>query len=263
MVLALSGAAQTLDSTGRATTLGLLGRIDPRARLIATLLFACVVVASHWIPTLLIALAASCTAMVFAQLPIASTLKRMAAMDSFIIFILILLPFTMPGEAMFTVFGFPASWEGLWRAVEIGLKANAVVLMLMALVGTMEAVTLGHALHHLKVPERLVHLLLFTVRYIEVLYEEHVRLKQAMKARGFKARNSLHTYRSYGYLLGMMLVRAMERSERILDAMKCRGFTGRIPLLGRYEYTKRDTVFAALMGALLMILIGTEIYHAV
>ena len=45
-------------------------------------------------------------------------------------------------------------------AATIALKANAAVLAVTALVGTMDAVTLGHALAHLYVPQRLAQLLL-------------------------------------------------------------------------------------------------------
>jgi cobalt/nickel transport system permease protein len=129
--------------------------------------------------------------------------------------------------------------------------------MLMVLVGTLEPVTLGHALHRLRTPETLVHLLMFTVRYISVLHQEYQRLRGAMKVRSFRLRNSLHTYKSIGYLVGMMLVRSVDRSERILAAMKCRGFTGAIPLLDAMRFSKRDAVFAALVsvvGGTLLIL---------
>ncbi len=239
-----------------------IGNVDPRVRIVAAITFSVVVVACGWMPVLVLALVISIAMMVAAHLPILRTLKRMVAMDSFIIFMLALLPFTVPGEPIFTLWGFPASYQGLMQAITIALKANAIILMLMVLVGTMEAVTLGHALHTLRVPARLVHLLLFTVRYIEVLHDEYSRLRQAMKARGFRPANRLHTYRSFGYLVGMMLVRAMERSERILEAMKCRGFTGSIPLLTRFAFTSRDRVFALAFAAVLISLATLELAHA-
>ncbi len=225
--------------------------IDPRARILAAAAFAVVVVSLHHLAALGCALVMSFAAMALARLAPGPTLKRMATMDGFIIFMLVLLPFTVPGETLFTLFGFPASLEGLMRAVEIALKANAVVLMLLSLVGSMEPVTLGHALHRLRVPEALVHLLLFTVRYVDVLREEYARLRAAMKARGFRPRSNWHSYRTFGYLMGMMLVRAIERSERILGAMRCRGFTGRIPLLENLRFTRRDAIFALICTAAL------------
>lgn len=238
---------------------GFLRRLDPRARIVAAVAFAVAVVALEDLAALTLAVAFALATMAHAQLPVGRTLRRMAAMDSFIVFMLAMLPFTVPGDPMFVLWGLTASWQGLLQAVQIALKANAIVLMLMSLVGTMESVTLGHALYRLRVPESLVHLLLFTVRYIEVMHREYLRLRTAMKARGFRPANTRHTYRTFGYLIGMMLVRALERSERILQAMKCRGFAGRIPLLEHLRFAPRDGAFAALFTVALVALVVTEL----
>ncbi|NKW91350.1 cobalt ECF transporter T component CbiQ [Rhodobacteraceae bacterium R_SAG9] len=248
MAHALEPKAKTLAEAGSDAPYGVIGDFDPRVRVVMACVFAITTVALATIPALIAALATAISLLMMSRLPIRRTLKRMAMMDSFIIFMLVLLPFTMPGEPMFSVFGFPASWQGLWKAIEIGLTANAVILTLMVLVGTMEPVTLGHALHKLRCPEVLVHLLMFTIRYIEVLREEYLRLRGAMKIRGFRPGTNWHTYRSFGYLVGMMLVRAIERSERILGAMKCRGFSGQLILLQEFRMTRRDHRFAVLLG---------------
>lgn len=218
--------------------------LDPRARILGAAAFAVVVVSCQGYPSLVAALVLSVVLMVLAGLPVGRSLKRMIAMDGFIVVMLAMLPFTVPGRPLFVLGGLVASHEGLTQAVVIALKANAVVLCLLSLVGSMESVTLGHALHRLGVPAKLVHLLLFTVRYIEVIHQEYQRLRVAMKIRGFAPANSRHTYRSIGYLIGMMLVRAMERSERILQAMQCRGFCGILPVLGDFHYGRRDVAFA-------------------
>ncbi|MCT4608952.1 MAG: cobalt ECF transporter T component CbiQ [Pelagimonas sp.] len=255
----LEQPAKTLSEPGLAVSHGMIGLLDPRMRILITCLFAIVTVALTTIPAMIAALAVSVSLLILSRLPIRRTLKRMAMMDSFIIFMLVLLPFTTPGDAMFTLFGFPASWQGLWKAIEIALTANAVILTLMVLVGTLEPVTLGHALHRLRCPETLVHLLMFTIRYIDVLREEYLRLRAAMKIRGFRPGTNWHTYRSFGYLVGMMLVRAIERSERVLSAMKCRGFSGKLLLLREFTYERRDYHFAALMGALCLGLVVMDL----
>lgn len=101
-------------------------------------------------------------------------------------------------------------------------------------------------------PPTLISLLIFTVRYIDVLHQEYQRLRAAMKARGFRPRNNRHTYRTFGHLVGMMLVRAVERSERILDAMKCRGFNGQLPLLDKLAFSANDVAFSLAIGATLI-----------
>ena len=234
---------------------GLIAPLDPRMRIVMACVFAVVVVALSSLASLSAALAISLTLLLVSRMPWRQTLKRMAMMDGFILFMLVLLPFSVPGDPIFSILGVSASWQGLWQAVEIALTANAVILAVMVLVGTMEPVTLGHALHRLRCPETLVHLLLFTIRYIDVLHEEYQRLRAAMKVRGFRPGTNWHTYRSFGYLVGMMLVRAIERSERILGAMKCRGFSGRMLLLQDFTLTRRDIAFAIGLSALCLALL--------
>ena len=48
-----------------------------------------------------------------------------------------------------------------------------------------------------------------------------------MAIRAFRPSFSLHTMRSFGALVGMLLVRALDRSERVYNAMKLRGFSDR------------------------------------
>jgi len=236
-------------------------QIDPRARIVAAFLFACSVVAMDGFVALGCALLTSVVLLVSAGLSGKKTLKKVMAMDGFIIFMLLMLPFTTPGEAWFNVGPFTATKEGVYKAIEITLKANAVVMTLLALVATIDAITLAHALNRLRVPENLVHLMLFSVRYIDVLKQEYFRLRTAMKARCFQMGNNLHTYRNVGYLLGMLLVRSIERSERILEAMKCRGFQGKFYLLDDFHFQRRDRLFSLLSFFFLLFLFTLDSYY--
>jgi cobalt/nickel transport system permease protein len=228
---------------------------DSRTRVITAVLFSIAVVSLARLPLLTVALAiAASTAMAVGLRPLI-LLKRMAAMETFMLAVLVLLPFTTPGTTLFELGALSASQEGLTLAVTIILKANSVVLMLLALVGTLEPVVLGHALARMRIPTKLVHLFLLTIRYISVLHEEYQSLRRAMQARAFSPRSNFHTWRSFGNLLGMLLVRSLERSQRVMAAMKCRGFDGRFHLLSEQHWQWRDSlllVFAlAALGALL------------
>lgn len=236
--------------------------IDPRTRILLTLLFAITVVTLGSFKSLFFALGLSFTAILASDMPFVKTFRRVLMMDSFVIFMLATLPFTIPGNEAFSLFGFPASWQGLERAAQIALRANAIILMMLSLIGNLEPVTFGHALFRLKVPESLVQLLLFTIRYIEVIHQEYLRLRISMKARCFRPSNSRHTYISFGYLIGMMLVRAMDRSERILEAMKCRGFSGQILILDHLEFSKKDLIFSSLFITGLLFLFLLEYSYA-
>lgn len=228
-----------------------LARRDPRLRLVGALAFALVTVSLQTFAALSVALALALATAGAARVAWRPVLRRLLPLEGLMLALLLLLPFTVAGATWFTVGALQASHEGLALALRILLRANAVVIMLLALLGTLEPATLGHALGRLGVPDKLVHLFLLTVRYIELLYDEYRRLRQAMRARAFVPRSDAHSWRSLGWLIGMLLLRSLERARRVLAAMKCRGFHGRLYLLGDYHWSGGDTR-AALGAAVLL-----------
>ena len=238
---------------GRITAEGLIQRRDPRLRVAMAVLFAIVVVSLHSLDRLGILLGLAVVLGLAARLPLGPTLRRMAAMEAFMAVVLLTLPFTIIGSEVFRLGPLSASWEGLVRAAEIILKANTIVLGVFALIGTLEAVTLGHALAELRMPRKLVHLLLLTVRYVAVLRDQYVQLRDAMRVRAFRVRASRHGLGSLGWLLGMLLVRGNERASRVQDAMKCRGFSGEFHVLHEMRLRPADWLsaiaFVIILGA--------------
>jgi cobalt/nickel transport system permease protein len=205
-----------------------------------------------------IALTAALSAGAFSGFSATTLIKRLIPLNALMFLLAILLPLSMPGKPIAMIGPFCFSQEGLLLAAKIALKGNAIMLAMLILIGTMEVNTLGHALSHLRVPQVLSHLFLFTVRYLDVLYCEYLRLWWAMKVRGFHPRMDRHTYRSFGNLLGMLLVRGYDRSERILATMKCRGFQGRFYLLDHFSFQFRDLIFSILSVLVLVAVIGAE-----
>ena len=73
-----------------------------------------------------------------------------------------------------------------------------------------------------------------------------------MRIRGFVPRTNIHTYRSYAYLVGMLLVRSYDRAERIHKAMLCRGFSGKYYTLSRSSIKIGDILYLSLMLAAIL-----------
>ena len=220
-----------------------LAGVDPRARVIGSFVFAAAVVALDRPLPLIVAVAVAVVAVLAAGLSPQRLMRALAALDGSMALVVATLPFTTPGRPLFSIVGFDASADGFLRAIEIALKANAVALMALALLGSSELPEIGHALRRLGVPAKLTQLLLMTVRYVEVLGAEYRRLRTAMIVRGFRMRFSVHTWRSLGWLFGMLFARSIDRAERIGAAMRCRGFNGEFPSLTVLAYTRRDGVF--------------------
>jgi len=230
-------------------------RLDPRVRIVVALAFSLVVALSGRFAVLGAGLALAILGAVVARLPVLATVKRLLAVNVFMLILCIVLPLTARGTPLFRLGPLVFSREGALLAAAITLKANAIVLALTVLLATVEITTLGHALRHLRVPDKLTHLLLFTVRYIDVLHHEYERLRTATKVRCFRPRLSRHTYRTFGNLVGMLLVKSFDRSERIIAAMKCRGFRGRFYVLDHFAFARRDLVFSVASFVVLVALV--------
>lgn len=232
--------------------------IDPRARIVTALAMSTVIVLAGRLDSVGVALVAAIVAVMASRQAFRGVAKRLLPLNVLMLLLVLLLPLTTPGETVFRLGSVRFSRDGLWLAVGIAMKGNAVLLWFIALLGTMDPITFGHALSHLRVPDKLTHLLLFTVRYLDVLHREYLRLRAAMKARGFRPRFDRHTCRSLGYLVGMLLVRSFDRAERILAAMKCRGFQGHFFILDHFAFGRRDVAFCVAATVFLAFLLGME-----
>ena len=167
----------------------------------------------------------------------------MVPVNLFMLLLIAVMPLTSGGREIGRLGPLSYGEDGLFLALTIAVKGNAIVLMLVALLGTLDVSTVGHTLSHLRVADKLTHLLLFTVRYLDVLRREYGRLSAAMRLRGFHPGPNMHSYRTYGHLIGMLLVRSLDRSERVVAAMKCRGFRGHFYLLDHFHFSRRDVPF--------------------
>jgi cobalt/nickel transport system permease protein len=236
---------------------GWMGALDPRLRIGAALVFALVVVSLETLPAAALALAAALLLPVSCRLP-PRLFLRLLPLAFLMLALLLTLPFTVPGEPIWRLGPLTASAEGLTLALLILLKANTVVLAVLVLVGTLEPAVFGHALGRLGVPDSLVALLLLTLRQVQLTADEYRRLRQAMRARAFVPRSDRHTWNAVGWLMGMLLVRSLARSRRLLEAMRLRGWRGRLPLLDVRDWRARDSLAALLTGLLLAALLAFD-----
>lgn len=228
-------------------------RLDPRVKILVAVVFSVFVAVSQRFCVLWPALLFAVMPAVIARLPRVPVAKRLLKLNLFMLFLWAVLPVTTAGAAICRVGPLEIRMEGILLASVITLKGNSIVLIYTALLGTTELAGLGHALGHLRMPGKLAHLFLFTVRYIDVLHHEYMRLATAMKARCFRPRVTMHTYRTYGYLVAMLLTKSLEHSERVIEAMKCRGFDGKFRMLDHFAIRRRDVIFGAVS---VMILLG-------
>jgi cobalt/nickel transport system permease protein len=78
--------------------------------------------------------------------------------------------------------------------------------------------------------------------------------------RAFRPKSNMHTYKTYAYLVGMLIVRSYDHSQRIYNAMLCRGFTGKFPIITHFHMHPWDYTFGCLM-ILTTLIMGTLAFH--
>jgi cobalt/nickel transport system permease protein len=234
-------------------------RLDPRGKLVVAALFAGLIAVSKSYVATLAGLGLALVGLALARLPLKKVAYRLLVVNSFIFFLWIVLPFTYPGDPAFHWGPVAATRQGLLFTGLITLKSNTIIIGLIALIATVPVVTLGQAMHGLRLPDKLCHLLLFTYRYIYVFEQEFHRLVQAMKIRGFRPRTNMHTYRSYAYLAAMLLVRSYDRADRVFQAMLCRGFHGVFYSLRTFGWQRRDKIFLIVALVALAVILGLEL----
>ena len=236
----------------------IIHRLDPRIRVGLTSVYAFVVALSYRFSVLIIALVISALLVVISQVSLIQILKRMLLVNALILLLWLLLPFTFKGDVLAHMGSLAIYRPGVVLAAQITLKSNAILLAFIALVATMPFATVGHALYRLRVPEKIVYLLLMTYRYIFVIEQEYQRLVRATKIRGFRPGTNANTYRTYAYIVGMLFVRAAARAERVHQAMLCRGFKDKFYSLHEFQIGSASWIFTLLMTASIVGLVFME-----
>ncbi len=264
--MAIAGnASDAPDITTRTPDAAAPSGVDPRTRILAVVLVAAAITLAHSLLTLGVALGLAVIAAATSGGSLRGKLARLLPLNALVCVLAVFLMLQAwlheaagercpsriePGNvesAWIQRPAMPSARESARLAAAIGLKANAIGLAVVVLLGGMDSVALGHALGRLGMPRKLTHVLLFTVRYLELLQREYGRLRAALKVRGFRPRADLRTYRTIGQLVGVLLMRSLDRSDRVVAAMKCRGFRGRFYLLDRFAFSIRDLWFSSVV----------------
>lgn len=195
-----------------------LAALDPRMRLFAAFALSLFLVLPTRPAALAAGLALGLALAVVSGMPWRALWPRLKAVNLFLLALACTLPWSVDTA------GVTFRPEGVAAALAIAAKTNAVCLAAAALLHGMDSLALGKALAGLRLPPKFVRLFLLTVRYLALLGDTAARLKRAMRARGFRPGANLHTWYAYANLVGMLLVSAISRAERVEAAMKCRGF---------------------------------------
>nr|WP_239521239.1 cobalt ECF transporter T component CbiQ [Blastococcus saxobsidens] len=206
-------------------------RLEPHTKLVAVLAFAVVVVLTPvqapWAPAAYAGyLLAVLTVAAVAGVGPARLLRGLVVEVPFVAFA-VLLPFVARGPEV-QVLGLSVSQSGLAAGGGLLAKATLSILAATVLAATTEPRALLRGLERLRLPQVLVQILMFMIRYADVVGGELHRMRVARESRGFTG-GGLRGLRVLGATAGALFVRSYERGERVHLAMVSRGYTGSLP----------------------------------
>ena len=230
-----------------------LQKADPRMKILAVLAWSFLLALLQNNAAALAGLAGSAILIIISGLALKMVMKRLLAVNFFILFLWLVLPFSFsfPGDVIASLGPIEVTRQGLDLAWLLTIKGNAVALGAVAFFGTSSVFELSAAARQLGAPEKMTAIFMLMFRYIQVIGQEYSRLRLAMKIRGFKPSMKLHSYGAYANLIGMLLIRSLDRANRIHAAMRCRGYNGRFWVSGDFSLKKTDWAFGLLMLALI------------
>ena len=122
--------------------------------------------------------------------------------------------------------GFRSGWES---AAGMLLRGLCCFLSALWLASTTPLEQVLAALRRMGVPRLLIDQLAFTSRYLSVITEELSRLQVARDSRTLTRPGVGGNWRGASQVLGRLVVRSLDRADRIERAMQARGWTGRMP----------------------------------
>lgn len=183
-----------------------------------------------------------------------------------LVFILSAFPliFTAPAPylpvRLFNSFTIQISYSGLVRFTSIGLKAWISMLAALMLTETTEVPDLLVAFQRLHTPRIFIMILSLMWRYLFVIREEALSLQHARASRSAASRDGNRNKRGgsliwrasvTGGMVGNLLLRSMERADRVYAAMLSRGYNGELPDSYHHYLKQTDWVFLVVVFILL------------
>jgi len=219
-------------------------RLDPRVKILVSFAFVLFVVSfpKYELSALFPFFLYPVFLLTAGNIPLKVIAKKVLFVSPFALFVGIFNPL-LDTQTLITPLGIAVS--GGWISFfSILIKFVLTVSSALLLVAVTSFPGICAALEKLKFPKVFVVQLLFLYRYLFVLLEESLRMIRARDARSFEGRGK--EIKTFIRLISVLLIRSIERAERIFRAMLSRGFRGEIKVLKRYRLGYYDILFVVI-----------------
>ncbi|MFC2066117.1 cobalt ECF transporter T component CbiQ [Chloroflexota bacterium] len=233
-------------------------KLDPRTKLVTTMLFVLAValtLPAMWV-VFAIYFVVIAILILISRVPVVYIMKRSLVIMPFVLLIAIFIPFFKEGEVAGSyniwLWQVSVTHSGLQVLWNILAKSWLSILSLILLTSTTKITDLLKGLEQLHMPRVMIMILSFMYRYIFVLVDEVMRMRQARDSRNFGGSRLWHL-KTIGSMTGTLFIRSYERGERVYAAMLARGFDGQCRSLRRLNYGLADACFGTGFGLVIVL----------
>ncbi len=139
-------------------------------------------------------------------------------------------------------------WISLFTLMLKGILALSASFLLIA---TTKIEDICAALHTLHIPDILVTMFLLTYRYIFIMMDEVSIMTTAYHLRAPHQKGI--AFQAWGSFLGQLLLRSMDKAERIFHSMRLRGYENCIYLTKKSKLYRKDILFLIITVSFMII----------
>ncbi len=132
--------------------------------------------------------------------------------------------------------------------VSLVLRSILCLMILVLLTNTTRFTELLRGIRRFGCPKILVANLSFLYRFLFVLSDEVMRMRQARDSRRVGRASVLPELRTLGSMLGTLMVRSFERADHMYQAMLSRGFSGEFSVVTPRRFSWRDLAFISVVA---------------
>lgn len=210
--------------------------LDPRTKILGTMVYMVSLFAFNSFWTYLIAFAALVTVIILSKVPVRFMLRGMKAIFLFLIITVLYNLFLTQGDTIFSFWIFNVTIQGLKQAILMFFRLTFLVVgtSILTLTTTPSNLTDGleslmHPLKWVRIPVAEIAMMMsIALRFIPVLTEETDKIMRAQKARGadFDNKNLFKRIKSYVPILVPLFISAFRRANDLATAMEARAYRG-------------------------------------
>ncbi|MGK7942914.1 MAG: cobalt ECF transporter T component CbiQ, partial [Microcystaceae cyanobacterium] len=163
---------------------------------------------------------------VLSRLPFNFWLTRLRYPGLFIIAVVFFLPFASGETVIFQWGMFSLKQEGVDAVILITSRFLSILTVTLVLLGTAPFLNTIKALRSLGLPWIMIDMMLLTYRYLEEFGDMLQQMQRSIHLKGFRLRKlNKRNLRIVAQLMGTLIIRSYERSQRVYQAMILRGYS--------------------------------------